>query len=53
VKIDGSMIPIVKVDEKADDKRKNKTLQWKEARLCLVHKVGSTTLFLARPFQAR
>ncbi len=37
------MIPIVKVDEEAEDKRKNKTLQWKEARLCLVHKAGSTT----------
>jgi hypothetical protein len=41
--IDGSMIPVVKVDEKAEDKRKNKTLQWKEARLCLVHAAGSTT----------
>jgi hypothetical protein len=41
--IDGSMIPIVKIDEEADDKRKNKTLQWKEARLCLVHETGSTT----------
>ena len=37
------MIPIVKVDEEAEDKRKNKTLQWKEARLCLVHAAGSTT----------
>jgi len=41
--IDGSMIPIVTIDEEAEDKRKNKTLQWKEARLCLVHKAGSTT----------
>jgi Uncharacterised protein family (UPF0236) len=41
--IDGSMIPIVKVDEEAEDKRKNKTLHWKEARLCLVHEAGSTT----------
>jgi len=41
--IDGSMIPIVKVDEEATDKRKNKTLQWQEARLCLVHEAGSTT----------
>jgi len=48
--IDGSMIPIVKVDEKADDKRKNKTLQWKEARLCLVHKVGSTTPIFGATF---
>jgi len=41
--IDGSMIPIVKVNEEATDKRKNKTLQWKEARLCLVHEAGRTT----------
>jgi len=41
--IDGSMIPIVKIDEEAEDKRKSKTLQWKEARLCLVHKAGSAT----------
>jgi len=39
----GSMIPIVKIDEEAEDKRKSKTLQWKEARLCLVHKAGSAT----------
>ena len=30
--IDGSMIPIVKVDEEAEDKRKNKTLQWQETQ---------------------
>ncbi len=38
--IDGRMIPIVKVDEEAEDKRKNKTLKWREARLCLelIHK---------------
>ena len=40
--IDGSMIPLVKVDQEAEDKRKNKTLHWKEARLCLVHAAGST-----------
>lgn len=41
--IDGSMIPIVTVDEQAKDKRQNKTLQWKEARLCLAHEAGSST----------
>jgi hypothetical protein len=43
--MDGSMIPVVNVDkdEEAKDKRKNKTLQSKEARLCLVHEAGSTT----------
>ena len=48
--IDGSMVPIVKVDEEAEDKRKNKTLQWKEARLCLAHKAGSTTLTFGATF---
>lgn len=33
--MDGSMIPIVTVDETAKDKRKNKSLSWKEARLSL------------------
>jgi hypothetical protein len=42
--MDGSMIPIVAVDEEAVDKRKNKTLHWQEGRLCLAHAVGSTTL---------
>jgi hypothetical protein len=42
--MDGSMIPIVTVDEEAADKRKNKTLGWQEGRLCLAHVVGSTTL---------
>jgi hypothetical protein len=41
--MDGSMIPIVKVDEDAKDKRQNKTLRWQEARLCLVHEAGGTT----------
>lgn len=48
--IDGSMIPIVKVDEDAIDKRKNKTLQWKEARLSLVHEQGSTTPIFGATF---
>jgi len=41
--MDGSMIPIVTTNEESEDKRKNKTLQWKEARLSLVHKKGSVT----------
>jgi hypothetical protein len=48
--IDGSMIPIVKVGGEAGDKRKNKTLQWKEARLCLVHEAGSTTPIFGATF---
>jgi len=44
------MIPIVKVDEEGKDKRKNKTLHWKEARLCLFHEAGSTTLTFGATF---
>lgn len=35
--IDGSMIPIVMHNDEAEDKRKNKKLVWKEARLTLAH----------------
>jgi len=41
--IDGCMLPIVTVREDAGDKRKKKTLHWKEARLALVHEQGSIT----------
>ena len=39
--MDGSMVPVVEVSEDAADKRKGKALVWKEARLCLVHPLGS------------
>lgn len=41
--MDGSMIPIVEIDETAPDKRKGKKESWKEARLCLAHAKGSVT----------
>ncbi|WGZ93845.1 MAG: hypothetical protein QJT81_18975 [Candidatus Thiothrix putei] len=41
--MDGSMIPIVEIDETAPDKRKGKKESWKEARLCLAHAKGSAT----------
>jgi hypothetical protein len=41
--MDGSMVPVVEVSEDVADKRKGKTLVWKEARLCLVHPLGSAT----------
>jgi len=41
--IDGSMIPMVSISADAKDKRKGKTLAWKEVRLCIVHPVGSAT----------
>lgn len=39
--IDGCMLPIITVREDVGDKRKKKTLHWKEARLALVHEQGS------------
>lgn len=39
--IDGCMLPIITVREDSGDKRKKKTLHWKEARLALVHEQGS------------
>ena len=41
---DGSMVPIVQSDPDALDKRKNKTLQWKEAKICLAHCHESTEI---------
>jgi hypothetical protein len=41
--MDGSMVPVVEVAKDADDKRKGKTLVWKEARLCIAHELGSVT----------
>lgn len=46
--IDGSMIPIVETAEPAEsdqkvDRRKTRTVCWKEARLSLVHPKGSVT----------
>lgn len=41
--MDGSMVPVVEAAKDADDKRKGKSLAWKEARLCLVHPAGSAT----------
>jgi Uncharacterised protein family (UPF0236) len=40
---DGGMIPIVTPDERQKDKRKGKTLSWREAKLCLAHAKGSQT----------
>ena len=40
---DGGMIPIVEPDASQKDKRKGKTLSWREAKLCLAHAKGSRT----------
>jgi hypothetical protein len=44
VEMDGGMVPIVEPDGTRQDQRKGKTLQWKEAKLCLAHRQGSKTL---------
>lgn len=49
--MDGSMIPIVSVDEENNDKRKNKELSWKEARLSMVHEKGRTSPKFGAVFQ--
>ena len=44
VEMDGGMVPTVESDNNQKDRRKGKTLQWKEAKLCLAHVAGSKTL---------
>ena len=44
VEMDGGMVPIVEADALQKDRRKGKTLHWKEAKLCLAHEAGSNTL---------
>ena len=51
VEIDGGMVPIVKIDTTQSDKRKGKTLQWQEAKICLAHQQGSKTLAYGGTFQ--
>lgn len=41
--IDGCMLPIITVREDEGDRRKNKELHWKEARLAWVHEQGSVS----------
>ena len=48
--IDGSMVPIVTIGIEAGDNRKQKTLQWQEARLVMVHAHGSVTPKFAATF---
>lgn len=40
---DGGMVPIVEPDAGQKDKRKGKTLMWKEAKISLAHAKGSKT----------
>jgi len=43
VETDGGMVPIVEPSRDAKDKRKGKTLSWREAKLSLAHAEGSRT----------
>ena len=40
---DGGMVPIVEPDARQKDKRKGKTLSWREAKISMAHAKGSTT----------
>ena len=42
--MDGGMVPSVEPDAAQQDRRKGKKLVWKEAKICLAHAKGSTTL---------
>jgi hypothetical protein len=48
---DGCMIPIMTPSDKSEDKRKEKTLSWKEARLVLVHEQNNVTPKFAALFK--
>jgi len=43
VETDGGMVPIVEPSGEAKDRRKGKTLSWREAKLSLAHAQGSCT----------
>ena len=47
---DGSMVPVVKINKSAKDKRKNKEVVHKEMRLTLAHESGSTTPVFSATF---
>lgn len=43
VEIDGGMVPVVQSDPESPDQRKNKTLEWKELKLCSARELGSAS----------
>ncbi len=48
--MDGSMVPVVEIDKQAKDKRKGKTLQWREAKICLAHRQESAEMVYGGTF---
>jgi len=43
VETDGGMVPVVRSNPASPDKRKQKTLEWKELKLCVARELGSAT----------
>ncbi len=50
VEMDGGMVPIVASDPQATDRRKGKTLDWQELKLCVARELGSTERFYGGTF---
>lgn len=48
--MDGSMVPVVISNPEQKDKRKGKTLQWNEVKLCLAHQQGSQRICFGGTF---
>ncbi|MEK6731515.1 MAG: hypothetical protein AABY34_04995 [Pseudomonadota bacterium] len=48
---DGSMVPIVNIDAQQKDRRKKKTVCYREARLTLAHAQGSTSPIFSATFK--
>ena len=44
------MVPVVQANEESHNKRKGKTVIWKELKLCLAHSVGSNDPFFGGTF---
>lgn len=51
VQTDGAMLPAVQYNGKAGDKRKNKSVQWAEAKISLAHVAGSKEMSFAATLQ--
>ena len=51
VQTDGTMVPTVQSSTAAGDKRKNKSVQWQEAKISLAHVAGSKEMSFAATLQ--
>lgn len=50
VEMDGGMVPIVETDPQAADRRKGKTLNWRELKLCMARALDSADRFYGGTF---